>query len=486
MTCRHLAWVLLLASASAAAQPTPAPAPEPTPEPSPDPSPEPSPAGASTADTLERLERRLDEVERQNQELTDKVGQLEDDAAYNEGRLDSVMPALGRVTGYLDFGFFATGGDGAGTRTNLGNAVYPGYAGKVAGTWVFLGDPLSTAINARGEPADTGESRALTFDSVNSGGKASFIVNTLNLALFGAIGKHATLNASVDFVPRERDPSNSAGDSVGDFLDVKLAYLEWMTPVKAFPLSLFVGKFDSVVGFEYRSQDAPDRTGVTPSLLCRYTCGRPLGLKLRGRFLDDRLVANLALTNGSHFSESFPFSNEIDRNDMKTAALRLSYRLPMKSGGLELGASGALGAQDLQPEDDLYQWHIGGDLHLELNDLEFTGEYVKGKAPGKDDPAVTAECAAAPCLTYQGAYGLLAYHVTNMLVPYARVDWRDAVHLSGASFAYESHLLRATGGLRVEIEDKVVVKAEYTLNRELGALPQFDNDVFTTSMVVKF
>lgn len=38
-------------------------------------------------------------------------------------------------------------------------------------------------------------------------------------------------------------------------------------------LSLWAGKFDSVVGREYRIQEADDCITVTPSLLCSYVCG---------------------------------------------------------------------------------------------------------------------------------------------------------------------------------------------------------------------
>jgi hypothetical protein len=71
-------------------------------------------------------------------------------------------------------------------------------------------------------------------------------------------------------------------------------------------------------------------------------------------------------------------------------------------------------------------------------------------------------------------------------MPYARVDWRDALHRSGASFIYISQLLRVTAGLHFELGTAVIVKAEYTVNRELGRIPQFDDDVFTSSLVVRY
>ena len=65
-------------------------------------------------------------------------------------------------------------------------------------------------------------------------------------------------------------------------------------------------------------------------------------------------------------------------------------------------------------------------------------------------------------------------------------DWRDALHEFGPSFTYVSKLARVTAGLRLELGNNLVVKAEYTLDRELGRLPQIPNDVFTTAIVAKF
>ncbi len=416
--------------------------------------------------------------------VDDRLGKIEDDLAQTKEQVKQLLPLTGRISGYLDFGFFRVSGNGSGIRPDLGNTVFPEYAGKVPGSWVFMGDPLSTAINARGEPADTDGSRAVTFDPVHNGGKSSFIVNTLDVGLFAGIGSDLVVQALIDLVPRARDVSNPDGLFLGDYLDVKLAYVEWRVPLEAWKLSLFAGKFDSTLGYEYRVEEAPDRISVTPSLICRYTCGRPLGLKARARFLGEALVVNVAVSNGSNFWEGFPFYDEIDTNDVKTVSGRLSYRLPL-GAGLEIGGSGAIGAQDLQADDSVLQWHAGADLHLDWNDLDLAAEYVKGKAEGKTDAAGPA-CDVAPCLDYQGAYGLVGWRATNWLMPYARVDWRDATHRSGASFVYISQLLRVTGGVRLELGTAVIVKAEYTLNRELGRIPQFDDDVFTSSLVVKY
>ena len=96
-------------------------------------------------------------------------------------------------------------------------------------------------------------------------------------------------------------------------------------------------------------------------------------------------------------------------------------------------------------------------------------------------------CDLAPCIDYKGAYGLLGYRLTNIFVPYARVDWREALHQSGASFVYISKILRATAGVRFEIGTHLIVKAEVTTVRELNpGVPQIPDDIVTSSVVVKY
>ncbi|HFE45873.1 MAG TPA: hypothetical protein ENJ18_10360 [Nannocystis exedens] len=148
--------------------------------------------------------------------------------------------------------------------------------------------------------------------------------------------------------------------------------------------------------------------------------------------------------------------------------------------------SGSFGAQDLQPSDQIYQWHYGVDLHLEIAHLEFTAELVHGDVRGESEsePGAPA-CGLAPCLDFVGAYGLLAYRAQNWLIPYVRTDWRSALHQSGASFVYHSDVLRFTPGFRFEFGPHVIMKIEYTVNRELGGVPQFPDDVFTTSVVAR-
>lgn len=444
---------------------------------------EPVPAGERMVPEREFV-AQSERLNREIQKLRQDIDALREEQTAQSQQLRTLSPLAGRITGYLDFGFFYVSGDGTGIRYDAGYQNFPEYRGLVPDSWVFMGDPLATMINSRGDPANTGDSRAITFNPIHSDGKPSFIMNNVNLALFSGITENLQVNALIDFVPRGRNVSNSNAVFLGDYIDVKLAYAEYNVPLQRFGLSLTVGKFDSVLGYEYRVQESPDRITVTPSLICRYTCGRPLGLKARFRFFDERLSLNLALTNGSNFIEQFPIYDEVDSNYFQTGSGRLAYKFHV-GAGLEIGVSGSVGVQDQQPSKDVLQWHVGVDLHLDYRGLDIQAEFVQGRATGKSS-SDAVRCDEAQCLEYRGAYGLVAYRITNWLMPYVRVDWREALHESGASFVYQSNALRATGGLRFEIGTAVILKAEYTHVRELGRLVEFPDDVLVSSLVIKY
>jgi hypothetical protein len=436
---------------------------------------------AETSPDAPPTRAEIEELKAQNRELRDELDLLKDDLQQTDQRVDKIAPITGKVTGYMDFGFFVVDGTGAGIQSDTGHYYYPEYEGIVPDSWTFMGDPLSTAINARGEPATTGESRAITFDSIKSKGP-TFLINSLNVSLFGQVGANTLLNAKFDLVPRSRNVSDKEGLFLADFVDVRLAYVEQRITRKWMDLSLFAGKFDSVLGFEYRSQEAPTRIEVTPSLICRYTCGYPLGVKARALFRDGQVGVNVAVTNGTSFVELFPFHDEVDSNKMKTGSGRL-HIAPAR--GVEIGVSGSYGAQDQQTSDSTIQWLYGVDFHLHRQNLVVRGEFVQGRAKGETENASTP-CDLAPCLQFKGAYGLAGYRITNIVMPYVRVDWRNALHRNGASFVYISQLARLTSGLRLNLTQNLVFKGEYTVNYELGRAPQFRNDIFTSSLVISY
>ena len=47
-----------------------------------------------------------------------------------------------------------------------------------------------------------------------------------------------------------------------------------------------------------------------------------------------------------------------------------------------------------------------------------------------------------------------------------------------------SHVARATFGARFALTSRILGKIEYTYNRELGGIPQFPDDILTSSGVV--
>ncbi|HEY4239654.1 MAG TPA: outer membrane beta-barrel protein [Kofleriaceae bacterium] len=440
--------------------------------------PDPAPAGIqpNVEPAQPPSERPPDEIAK----LRDEVSELRDDVTALENRVDTLAPLTAKLTGYLDVGFYDVSGDGSGIRADIGNLDFPKYA-YVGPSWVFMGDPLSTAINAHGDPATTGPSKAVTFDPIKSGGP-SFILNQATIGLFGEVSKNLLFQAKIDFIPRDRDVSVPSDLSLGDYIDARLAYLEYRIDRPWMKLSLFAGKFDSVIGYEYRSQESPTRIEVTPSLICRYTCGYPVGLKARAQWLDQKLSLALAVTNGSQFAENFDFNDEIDTNAFKTLSGRLGYGMK----GFELGVSGMFGAQDGQTSNSVYQYLYGADVHYDRDNFVFRAEIVKGRAQGKtgDSPASTP-CDDAPCLNFNGAYALVAYRLTNIIEPYLRSDWRDALHRSGQNFVYISKVYRFTPGIHLNINANLSVKAEFTWNREYS-MPQIPDNIFTSSLVAKF
>lgn len=422
-------------------------------------------AAQATADELEQLKADVADTER----VVTALGEREELI-----RANSVAWA-----GYADVGFFAVQGDGSGVRKDVTRAV-PG-GDDLLSTWVLRGDPLATTVNSRGDVADVGASRAFT--GLGLGGRPSFLVNAVNLQLRATIGNEVLIHAMVDLLPRERALTNLA---FGDLLDVKLANVSWRRRFGFGELVVWAGKFDSVLGIEYRVQEAPDRLTVTPSLLCRYTCGRAVGLRARGLLLGDRLEVLATVTNGSNQLEVMPWGAEAGFNASPALAGRIGALLPV-ANGLELSVSGQVGVQERQADPTVWQFHAGAAAKLDLRTLVLTAEGVFGRAAGKTG-LVAGEpvaCAAASCLVYRGAYLLVGWRALRWLTPYGRVDWRSGTMRSAREWLYESVRLRATAGVRVDAWRHLALKAEYTFNRELLGL-DFPDDVFTTSLVVSY
>lgn len=431
------------------------------------------PVAAARADppaVPDDLAERLDELEAQARAV-DRLGR---DVARAREQVGALAWLPRYITAFVDVGAFAVGGNGSGIRSDSLHLHYPRYRNTVSGQWVFMGDPFSTAINSLGEPADTSSSREAANDTINSQGRPSLIVNTLGLAINKTLGGGVSLSALAELLPRPGP----------DQLDVPLAHIDYR-PSDEIDLVISAGKIDSVLGIEYRAQDAPRRLGVTPSLICRYTCGRPLGIE--ARLVRGRSTTALAVSNGDSFDERFAPDDQLKANKLPTISGHVQWKLPL-GRGLEVGVSAMVGPQDGQASTSVHQWHYGFDAKLrDLDRWDVVAEAVQGRQQGRtsSDPSMLerARCDVARCLSYKGAYLLVDRRVAPWLIPYLRVDWRDAVLENGAEFVYESHTLRATLGVHLEMSSRIVAKVEYTWNRELEA-PPFPHDVLTSSIVV--
>jgi hypothetical protein len=441
---------------------------------------------ATDVDEAESAEMPLVDTQTQINDLRERILDLEQRLDQTQKIATARRPIVS-IAGYVDAGFFAAAGTGVGIIQDVGpSRVFPAYTDRYA--WVFLGDPLSPAINTRGEAADLGDFAGIDrFDSVNSNGAPGFIINEVNLTLNAALSPSALATASVNFIPR------SGHDfSIGDFIEVDLAQLEWM-PTASGKTSIFVGKFDSVIGIEYRERKSNQRFGITPSLIARYTTGTPIGIKVRSKFVDDRVVIAAAATNGTSTTEQFHFYDEIDSNAGKTASGRLSVK-PLPRLDLEIGASGEYGSQDHALDSLDATWFWGFDLLGHIGPVDVKAQYLRGKAAGERVDRIYDPLHRPYGLDLkQGGYLEVDWMVTPVLGVYGRGEVRDAIVWLGnpdsltrlaSDRLYITKSWRATGGVRAVINEHIVLKAEYLHNGEYGKIPDIANDVFTSSLVL--
>lgn len=412
--------------------------------------------------------------------LEDRVEQLEDEIVRLRAEVAAVEQPV-KISGYVDIGFFAPRGNaGVGWIQDFGNTAFPQYRGQYG--WVFLGDILAPMVNSRGEPASLGRAPGTErFDSIDSKGAPGFIVSEVNLRADVSLAKNAIASASIDFVPR-----TGSEFALGDFFELDEAQLEWIVD-EAQTTSVFVGKIEPVFGIEYKDRRADRRFGVTPSLVQRYTSGSQLGLKFRSRFFDDALIVAGAVTNGSSVIEPFHFHNEVDTNIGKTGSARIATKIPMRllsealgSDTLEIGASGELGVQDRALDDAGLTWFAGVDFEYISTSFMLKGQWIRGFSEGRGVDRVWA-------LDLKDS----GYVEANwMILPefgvVARAGLRNAFVSLTTERAYVTKSIRLTGGVRFVITRAIVLKAEYLHNREFSGISEFDNDIFTSSLLLRY
>jgi hypothetical protein len=380
--------------------------------------------------------------------------------------------------GYVDFGFFVPlGNGGVGWVQDHGNMQFPQYAGY---SWTFVGDILSTAVNTRGEVADLGDAvDAPRFDSINSNGAASFILNEINLRPRFQLSDRAIMRASVNFIPR-----TGSNFALGDFVEADVGELEYLLTADG-KTSLFVGKSMPVFGIEYKDRKSDQRFGITPSLIARYTTGSQLGIKVRSKLLNDWLILAGSVTNGSSTTEQFHFYSEIDQNNGKTLNGRGAINIPVgqllrNSHRLEIGLSGEYGAQDRAVDNGGKMWFAGVDLQYLGTDFAVKGQLMKGKAPGNGEMGVFG------LDLRPSGYLELDWQFLAEFGVILRGELRDAIVTLDPTRIYVTKEARLTVGARVVFNAHTMVKAEYLHNAEYGGVNSFNNDIATSSLVLSF
>lgn len=426
-----------------------------------------APEAVSDTDRMAVLEQRIESLQQRLAQSDEQQRQRASSLTFN---------------GYLDFGFFAPiGNGGVGYIRDEANQRFPQYAGY---GWTFLGDLMSTAVNSRGEPADLGNAPGTVdrFDSVRSGGAPGFLANEVNLRMAWQVADNAIARTSINFVPR----TGRQDFSLGDFMDVDVAELEYILTNDG-KTSIFVGKMLPVFGIEYKDRKSHQRFGVTPSLISRYTTGSQAGLKIRSTLFNDWLILAGSVTNNSSVTEQFHFHSEIDRNWGKTLNGRVALNLPIDRLGrllqghrLELGGSGEWGPQDVASNNSGKIWFLGADLQYITANFAIKAQLIRGGAPGRP-----SERAWELKLRNSG-YVELNWQALPMLGFMVRGDLRDAFVGLGAERAYLTKEVRVTGGVRIVFTPRAALKLEYLRNRVFGGIPQFNHDMFTSSLVLSF
>jgi len=385
------------------------------------------------------------------------------------------------INGYVDVGFAKAQGDGTSfapddTRVPLDYGV----------------DGFAPAVNSRGDAASTDPGPGRTVNgflprTAGIGGRPSFLLNTLDVDIKYAVpGAPVLFFSRVQFVPRFFGLGDG-GD--GTRVVVEQAFGR-LVPFDSQELALSVGKVDSVFGIEYLDNQANIRTGVTPSLIARYTTGQSVGAKVFYRLqiapLASALSLNVAVTNSGNFIEVLQ-PPDANLTGAPVASGRLGYELNAAVVQAKLGVSAMAGPRNDQPQRTADQRAYGADLRIAVAaSLYLNAEYVRvNEGEGGQKTTSVGTFPFASAFWARGGYVQLAYALSidagplRKLTVYARYDRRHAWFEGYTPITVD----RITGGLRLDLWDAVILKAEVLDNRELAGAPTVANNVFTSSLV---
>jgi hypothetical protein len=383
-----------------------------------------------------------------------------------------------RLTGYVDVGFAVAQGNGSSFA--LGDTRVPAD---------YAVDAFAPAVNSRGDVAST-DSRGLFTNgflprSVGIGNRPSFLLNTASADLrFSPASIPLLVFVRLQVMPRFLP----AGDATR--VDLQQAFGR-LSPFTSHEFAVSLGKFDSVFGIEYLENEANLRTGITPSLIARYTTGQSLGIKAFYRFqlpaLWSAISLNAAATASGTRIEALSTPHQ-SLTGVPVGSARLGYELNLQKVQAKLGVSGLYGPRNDQRDRNVKQMAVGADLRISLFGFSVLGEIVRmidepGVAAGKFTGLGESELASG--FTVTGFYVTAAWtlpftsgHFDHLTI-YGRYDHRQAKFEGFGQVEVD----RFTAGLRVDLFGQVAIKAEYLVNREIAGAPDVRNDVFTSSAV---
>ncbi len=403
---------------------------------------------------------------------------INDSEGYTPPSEGSGAPSPLSINGYVDVGFAHAQGDG--TSFAPGDTRVPLDYGV---------DTFAPAVNSRGDVASTDPGPGRTLNgflprSAGIGGRPSFLLNTLSVDLkYTAPGAPLMVFSRVAFLPRYLGV-----DGDGTRVVVEQAFGR-LVPFESQELALSVGKFDSVFGIEYLDNQANIRTGITPSLIARYTTGQSIGAKLFYRVhiapLWSALSLNVAATNSGNFVESLQ-PPDASLTGTPVASGRFGYELNAPVLQAKLGVSAMYGPRNDQFDRTATQRVYGADVRIAVAGIYVNAEYVDvHEGPGTPKTTSLGAWPVSSGFGARGGYVQLAYALTLDLGPlrkltfYARYDRRHAWFEGFTPITVE----RFTGGLRIDLWEAVILKGEYLENREVAGAPTVANNVITSSLV---
>ncbi len=407
---------------------------------------------------------------------SEEVSSENDTDGYTPPMEGSAAPSPVVLGGYIDVGYANAQGDGS--------SYPPGDTRLPADYGV---DPFAPAVNSRGDVASTDSHGLFTNGfqphSVGIGGRPSFLINTVAADL-----KYTSPSAPLIVFTRlvALPRFGPTGDATRVIVEQAFGRI---VPFDSLELALAVGKFDSVFGIEYLDNQSNIRTGVTPSLIARYTTGQSIGAKLFYRLqlapLWSALSINLAATNSGTFVDALQ-TPDISLTGIPVGSVRVGYELNLPRVQVKLGGSGMYGVRNDQSDRGARQQALGGDLRVALFGVYLNAEVVKvdegAGGPKSNDSGMFMLSSE---FHGRGAYGQLAYALAvdagplHKITPYLRYEQRHA-WFEGFTPVTEA---RITGGLRVDLWEALIVKAEYLVNSELAGAPKVANNVATASVV---